>query len=111
MAPAEIPWTMRLNSSCLWLLIRIGWRTLKILLPGPHSRESDGLGLGRGAETSFPKRCLGGVATMVQWVKNPTAAVQGACCRGADLILGLTQWVKGSSIATAGIKVPAVARI
>lgn len=45
--PAKIPGTMRPSSSCLCLHVRISWVALNIPLPVPHSREPDGLGLGR----------------------------------------------------------------
>ena len=40
---------------------------------------------------------------MVQWVKNLPAedCSRSGLCRGAGSILGLAQWVKGSSVAAA----------
>ena len=48
---------------------------------------------------------------MAQWVKNPTACSSSGCCRGAGLIPGVAQWVKGFGVAAAVAQVTAGAQI
>ena len=51
-----------------------------------------------------------GVHTVMQWLKNLTAVIQGLY-RGVGSIANLVQWVKGSTIARAVALVTAVAQI
>ena len=47
---------------------------------------------------------------MVQWVKNLDCSGSGYC-RGASLIPGAGQWVKGSSVVAAAAWVTSVAQV
>ena len=46
---------------------------------------------------------------MAQWVRNPTAVVQG-CCGGTGLIPDLAQWVKELGIAAAAAQIQSLAQ-
>ena len=46
---------------------------------------------------------------MGQWVKTPNCSGSGHC-RGAGLIPGLAQWVKGSSVAAAVVQIQSLAQ-